>query len=198
MDVEQNWTFITRIIKIRMHRGSNANYRPRAIDREDMRRIHSVGNDQENEATRQVVARGRHPVNNRYKSRASTSHGAYNKTRVENFRKQQSQFTEYDLSEELIKKLFPGIKSMQSALDRLEATNTLKAITLCVTTGQIGFAISHIFISLRQFNNIPVAGSIYQPYRVGLALFEAKMLVIQRSVTITQENENYYETIPAN
>lgn len=79
----------------------------------------------------------------------------YNKRRVEGFKSTQSKITEAGLYEELKKKLFPAIKSMQDATDRLKSINTMKAIPLCITTRQIDFGTSHIFLSLNQFNNLP-------------------------------------------
>lgn len=105
------------------------------------------------------------------------------------YRKQQSKITEADLAEELKKRLFPGIKSAQ---ERLDTINTIKAITLTITTRAIGFGAAHFFYSLYEFNNVPIRGSVYQFYRVSLAILEGKVKACQRSITAIQANEEDY------
>lgn len=130
--------------------------------------------------------------------RSSRGMRSYQEHRVQTYRKQQSKITEDNLSEELKKKLFPGVKDGQTASERLEAVNTFKAITLTVTTRAIGFGTMHIFLSLFEFANVPQRGDIYQLYRVGLAVFQAKLQIVQRSVTCILYTEEDYETVPAN
>lgn len=56
----------------------------------------------------------------------------------------------------------------------------------------------HIFLSLYEFNNIPVRGDIYQLYRIGLAVFQAKLQIVQRGTTCILDTEEDYETVPQN
>ncbi|CAH1982559.1 unnamed protein product [Acanthoscelides obtectus] len=85
----------------------------------------------------------------------------YQQRRNEDFRQNKSKITEHDLSMALKNKLFPGIKDGQTAAERVEAVNTLKAITICITTRTIGFGTTHLFACLYEYNNVPVRGSIY-------------------------------------
>ncbi|KAG5867922.1 hypothetical protein JTB14_019741 [Gonioctena quinquepunctata] len=132
-----------------------------------------------------------------FRGRSSRGRGNYNDNRVVAHRKQMSAVTEKDLSDELRKKLFPGIKTSDDAMSRLEALQTFKAIELCITTRQIGFGTVQIFMALRQFNNVPVEGNIYQMYRVNLALLHVKMMITQRGVVALQTGQIYYaEVVP--
>lgn len=117
----------------------------------------------------------------------------YNTTRMEDYRAKQSLITEAQLSEELKKKLFPGVKNEQTASERLEAVNTMKAITLCVTTRAIGFGTVNVFIAMFEFNNVPVRGNIYQLYRVALAAFECKVKIVNRGITSIESNVDDYQ-----
>lgn len=81
--------------------------------------------------------------------------------------------------------------------NRVEMNNTLKNITLTITTPAIGFGTCQIFIALSQFPNIPVRGNIYQIYRVSIAILEAKVEIVQRSVrSISDHVEDFAETRP--
>ncbi|XP_046628200.1 uncharacterized protein LOC124309028 [Neodiprion virginianus] len=97
------------------------------------------------------------------------------------------------LSEELKKKFYPGVTDNMSAMDRLEAYNTSKVITLTVTTRAVGFSTMHIFACLYEFNNVLMRGSIYQIYRVALAVFEAKIQFTQRGVSLIMNNEEDFK-----
>lgn len=129
------------------------------------------------------------------RGRPSAGRKAYQDRRMDTHRAVKSKITEDQLSEELKKKLFPGVKDGQTAADRLEAVNTLKAITLCVTTRSIGFGTLHMFSCLYQFNNVPVQGSIYEMYRVCLAVFEVKVKIVQRGITAIEGVPDDYEDI---
>ncbi|XP_046415809.1 uncharacterized protein LOC124177470 [Neodiprion fabricii] len=127
------------------------------------------------------------------RTRASSSRGAYQKKRFSSHRTERNTETSNLLSDELRKKLYPGVKDEMSAMDRLEAYNTSKAITLTITTRAIGMGTLHIFSCLFEFNNIPIRGSIYQLYRVSLAVLEAKVQYVQRGIASIQNNEDDYK-----
>lgn len=133
------------------------------------------------ERQRDVVARGQQHDRPR---RGQTSRGRskYNSERVESYRQTQSLITEGDLAEDLKKKLFPGIKT-ESVMDRLEAVQTFKAVTLCITTRAIGFGVVNIFISLFEFSNVPIRDEITQFYRVCSAIVQTKVALTQRGVS---------------
>jgi hypothetical protein len=174
---------------------SNYNRVPaRAQDRTDFRSgTLSDDHNQMYEQQRQVVERTR---NNRpYRGRNKVSRGRtdYNKQRMETMRGERSMVTENDLSEDLRRKLFPGIKNGESAMERLEAVNTAKAITLCITTRSMGFGTVNVFMALSEFQNIPIRGNIYQYYRISLALLQCKVMIAQRGVTAIMDNEEDYE-----
>ncbi|KAK4882267.1 hypothetical protein RN001_005586 [Aquatica leii] len=122
----------------------------------------------------------------------------FQKNRVSEFRSTQNNITEADLAEDLRRKLFPGVKNGQSAMERLDEVNTLRAITLTVTTRAIGFGTASIFASLYEFNNVPVRGTIFQLYRISLAILEVKVKVCQRSITSVQTNKEDYARLIMN
>lgn len=108
-----------------------------------------------------------------------------------------SKVTESDLAESLKKKLFPGIKDAQDATNKIEATQTFKTIELTITTRQMGFGTVHILMALRQFNNVPATGNVYQMYRTFLAVYEAKTIVVNRGVTnLKLQSSDYAEPAP--
>lgn len=127
------------------------------------------------------------------RTRASSSRGKYQKARFSTHRTEKNNETNAMLSDELKKKLYPGVKDDMSVMDRLEAYNTSKAITLTITTRAIGMGTLHIFACLYEFNNVPVRGSIYQLYRVSLAVLEAKIQFVQRGVSLIQNNEDDFK-----
>lgn len=82
-------------------------------------------------------------------------------------------------------------------MDRMDAINILKAITITVTTRAIGFGVTNIFLTLSSLNNVPIRGNIYQVYRESLAVFEGKLQMIKRSPSLPiRESEDYVETRP--
>ncbi|KAK4887512.1 hypothetical protein RN001_003783 [Aquatica leii] len=83
-------------------------------------------------------------------------------------------------------------------MERLEAVNTMRAITLTVTFRAIGFGAASIYAASFEFNNVPVRGSVYQMYRYNLAVFEVKVKVCQRSITSVQTNEDDYARLISN
>lgn len=108
-----------------------------------------------------------------------------------------SKVTESGLAESLKRKLFPGIKDAQDATNKIEATQTFKTIELIITTRQMGFGTVHILMALRQFNNVPAIGNVYQMYRTFLAVYEAKTIVVNRGVTnLKLHSSDYSEPAP--
>ncbi|KAK9736526.1 hypothetical protein QE152_g12396 [Popillia japonica] len=77
----------------------------------------------------------------------------------------------------------------------LESTQTLKAITICITTRSIGFSATTMIRALYSFNNVPVRGSIYQIYRVYLAMLECKLTLDSRKATAITGDYNYYQEL---
>ena len=96
----------------------------------------------------------------------------YNEGRMESLRVARNAETMNAVSQELRKKLYAGVKDGMNAIERLEVLNTMKCITINVTTRAIRFGTLHLFNRLYEFNNVPVTGTIYQFYRVSLAIFE--------------------------
>ncbi|XP_050517765.1 uncharacterized protein LOC126892298 [Diabrotica virgifera virgifera] len=76
--------------------------------------------------------------------------------------------------------------------------NSDKAISLCVSTRAAGFGAAHIFNVISHYQNVPNAGNIYQYYRICLAILESKAQVVQRSVTVIQNNEDDYAKLILN
>lgn len=154
--------------------------------------------DDDIDAMRQVVQRRGQPQRGKSYTNRGRGRKNYNDSRVVEQRRQTSLITENDLAEELKNKLFPGVKTGQNALERLEALNTFKAITLTVTTRAMGFRTNQIFFSLYEYNNVPVTSAIYEMYRVCLAVFEVKVKMCQRAVTAIQGNEDDYAPLISN
>lgn len=146
------------------------------------------------ELQREVVSRGRRP-SGRGPRRGGRGRQSYNNQRIEDHRATQSLITLNDLSEDLKKKLFPGVKDGHSAMERLEAVQTFKAITLCITTRGLGFGIMSIFRALREFHNTPEVGDVYQFYRVSLAVTQTKVALAQRGIVAIMDNERDYREI---
>lgn len=96
------------------------------------------------------------------------------------------------------KKLFPGVKTGQSAVDRLEACNVSRVMTMDISTRASGFSFVNIFYCLFEFNNVPMNGSIYQLYRVGLAALECKVVIANRDVCGIQDSEDDYAPLHRN
>lgn len=178
----------------------NNNYDYQRSGRDDFKR--ALQNDSfENcyDESRRFVKQNKAPDRGRRPRRGGgPSRQNFQKNRVSEFRSTQNKITEADLAEDLRRKLFPGVKNGQSAMERLDAVNTLRAITLTVTTRAIGFGTASIFASLYEFNNVPVRGTIFQLYRISLAILEVKVKVCQRSITSVQTNEEDYARLITN
>lgn len=108
------------------------------------------------------------------------------------FRTEKSHAAEEDLSVQLHKKLLPGVKTGQSAAERLEAYNVSGVKTLVITKQGIRFATHNFFFCLHEYHNIPVNGSIYQLYTVGLAAVECKVSIANRNITGIQDSLEDY------
>ncbi|XP_044746580.1 uncharacterized protein LOC123308102 [Coccinella septempunctata] len=125
----------------------------------------------------------------------------YQEKRVQQGRRANNLITEADLADELKQKLFQGVKDERTARERLETVNIMKAITLPITTRSMGLGSAHIFYSLYGFRNmkdIPARGSIYQMYRVALAILEVKVTICQRSITAIQKHEDDFAPLVRN
>lgn len=176
------------------YRGKSNQYRRKAEDAFNTKVVHEDYNEGYSQARAQIP----HYETSGRRGRGNPVRRGYQERRVEGYRHKQSKITEGDLAEELKKKLFPGVKDGQSASERLEAVNTMKAITMCVTTRGIGFSTLHVFLSIYQFNNIPIRGSIFQLYRVALAVLECKVQIVQRGVACILDNEDDYHEFNTN
>lgn len=112
--------------------------------------------------------------------------------RVDSLRRDRGVIVDAELAKALQNKLFPGVKSEQSAADKLEVVSTLKAITLCITTRSMGFGTVTTFLAMMDLQNVPLRGDIYQFYRVSLAIFESKVQFCQRGVQMIVGNNDDY------
>lgn len=98
-------------------------------------------------------------------------------------RHEKGAVTMFNLQEEIKKKMFVGT-SEDDALARLSEQQTLKAITLSITTRGIGLGTCHLaFISISYYENIRVP-SCYAMYRVFLGLLEAKIEAIKTDLPV--------------
>lgn len=85
-----------------------------------------------------------------------------------------------EIKEGLDSKLGVGLKEIEDALNRIEATKTMNAVTLLVTTRTMGFCAAQIYFHCSKQRN-PVYCDIYAFYRINLAMFEAKLYYIRRN-----------------
>lgn len=119
----------------------------------------------------------------RGKPRQSRGRRLYQRGRVATMRQEKGAVTMSNLQEEIRKKMFVGT-SEDDALARLSEQQTLKAITLSITTRGIGLGICHLtFISISYHENIHVP-SCYSMYRVFLGLLEAKLEAIKSDLPV--------------
>uniref|UniRef100_A0A2H1VUC8 SFRICE_022105 n=1 Tax=Spodoptera frugiperda TaxID=7108 RepID=A0A2H1VUC8_SPOFR len=119
----------------------------------------------------------------RGKPRQSRGRRLYQRGRVATMRQEKGAVTMSNLQEEIRRKMFVGT-SEDDALARLSEQQTLKAITLSITTRGIGLGICHLtFISISYHENIHVP-SCYSMYRVFLGLLEAKLEAIKSDLPV--------------
>lgn len=88
---------------------------------------------------------------------------------------------------------FSEVKSEQTAAERLETINILKAITICITTRSIGFGFVSVFLSMIVLRNVPTRSNIIQFYRVSLALIESKSNCQRAISMITDHHDGYVD-----
>ncbi|CAG4960795.1 unnamed protein product [Colias eurytheme] len=123
------------------------------------------------------------PSPGRGKGRQSRGRQQYQRSRVSQMRKTKGAETMLNLHEEIRKKMFVG-SNEEDALARLSEQQTLKAITLSITTRGIGLGLCHLtFISISYHENIQVP-NIYSMYRVFLGLLEAKIEAIKSDLPV--------------
>lgn len=98
-------------------------------------------------------------------------------------RQEKGAVTMQNLQDEIRKMMFVGTTE-DDTLARLSEQQTLKAITLSITTRGIGLGICHLtFISISYHENIRVP-SCYAMYRVFLGLLEAKLEAIKADLPL--------------
>ncbi|KAF2893514.1 hypothetical protein ILUMI_12660 [Ignelater luminosus] len=78
--------------------------------------------------------RGRSRFGGRPFRKGGLSRQARNQQKIEEYKQKKNSETVDILSKKLSSKLMPGVKTGDSGMDRLEAVNTLRCITLYVTT----------------------------------------------------------------
>lgn len=99
---------------------------------------------------------------------------------MENFRLEKSTLNADELyQDELRKQLMVGTSSADDALARLGETQTLKAITLSITTRGIGFGICQTLFTAVTINENIIPPSCHVLFRIFLATFEAKMELLK-------------------
>lgn len=102
--------------------------------------------------------------------------------------------TMFNLQEEIRRKMFVGTNE-EDALARLSEQQTLKAITLSITTRGIGFGICHLtFISISYHETIQVP-NIYAMYRVFLGLLEAKVESIKSDLPVVPRITDHVKSL---
>jgi hypothetical protein len=128
------------------------------------------------------------------RGRGSASRSSYNFKRKEKFREDKGD-REVQLDQERIKdKLFVGTAGEDDALARLQESQTLKAITLSITTRGIGFGLCHLVFLSSSYNNRITIPNIYAMYRSYLGVVEAKLQLIKRDYPLPARNsESTYD-----
>ncbi|CAB3221954.1 unnamed protein product [Arctia plantaginis] len=119
----------------------------------------------------------------RGRGRQSRGRQIYQRGRVTTMRRTKGADAMAILQEKIREKMYVG-SNEEDALNRLSEQQTLKAITLSITTRGIGFGICHLtFISISYYENIRVP-SMYAMYRVFLGLLEAKLESIKADLPV--------------
>ncbi|CAH0403851.1 unnamed protein product [Chilo suppressalis] len=134
-------------------------------------------NDLRSQPTSSNTSRNKRP------GHQTKSRQKYQRGRVANMRQTKGAAAMNALQEDLRNKLFVGTGEID-ALARLSEQQTLKAITMSITTRGIGLGICHLaYISLSDHTNIQVP-NIYALFRVSLGLLEAKLENIKKDMPV--------------
>ncbi|CAB3232676.1 unnamed protein product [Arctia plantaginis] len=133
----------------------------------------------------------------RGRGRQSRGRQQYQRGRVENMRRTKGSETMSALHEDLRKQLFVGSHE-EDALARLSEQQTLKSITLSITTRGIGLGLSHLtFISISYHETIQIP-NIYVMYRVFLGLMEAKIEAIKADLPVVKRLTDHVKQFGVN
>lgn len=102
------------------------------------------------------------------------SRQGFQTARVEEKRRTEGAKTVAKISDMIKTSLHPGAKSSEDVLAKIGENQTLKAITLSITTRGIGLGLCHLNFIAVSYHEI-VVPSVYAQYRVFLAVLEAKL-----------------------
>jgi hypothetical protein len=80
-----------------------------------------------------------------------------------------------------------GLKEIEDALNKIQATKTMNAVALLVTTRTMGFCASQIYFHASK-QRTPVYCDIYAFYRINLSMFEARLYYIRRKQELPMLN----------
>lgn len=114
------------------------------------------------------------------RGRRGPAHRSYQGGRVEQHRRQIGREVQDELATQLKKSLAPGAGDAISILARLEAKQTLKAISITITTRSIGFSVTMMLHHLTNFDRCPNEGTCYTMYRVYVAALECHLMTNKR------------------
>lgn len=115
----------------------------------------------------------------RGRGRGSNSRQHYQKSRVDKLREDRGAKTMAALQERLNADLYVGTHGENDTLAKLEQAQTLKSITLSITTRAIGFNLCHLVRLCVNYGERIAIPSIYELYRVYLGLIEVKVASVQ-------------------
>lgn len=102
------------------------------------------------------------------------SRQGYQTARVETKRRNEGAKTTIGIDAMIKSTLHPGAKSSDDVLAKIGENQTLKAITLTITTRGIGLGLCHLSFIAVSYHEI-VVPSVYAQYRVFLAVLESKL-----------------------
>ncbi|KOB64527.1 Uncharacterized protein OBRU01_24127 [Operophtera brumata] len=128
------------------------------------------------------------------RNRQSKGRKVYQRGRVATMRVAKGEAVVRDLRDKIRDTLFVGSHE-DDALARLSEQQTLKAITLSITTRGIGLGICHLtYISISYHDTIRIP-NIYAMYRVFLGLLEAKLEAIKTDLPIVPRHTEHTQAL---
>lgn len=99
-----------------------------------------------------------------------------------------------NIEDDLKKTLFVCGSDIDATLNLIEETETLKTITLTVTTRGIGFSVAYCLRMLTKFPGRVENPTCYSVYRVALLQFEAKVMRTQEALPLPHSNSTLCRT----
>lgn len=133
------------------------------------------------------------------RGRGFFSHRNSNVARIANFIVKKNKELMEQFSDDILKRLLPGVNEAEQGHKELEAIRARNAKPipigkLLITTRQIGFALKDIARKIVLMQNPPnIENIIYKFYRVGLIMMETRLYLSKREITRIEPNVNWLD-----